>query len=73
MEMKTISEVLDKENIPYSNAGLQWHNANLSQYKDILPHLTSYNYVYGVELNEDISLGVMIYCYIIFRQRYIFV
>lgn len=56
LEMKTISEVLDKENIPYSNAGLQWHNANLSQYKDILNNLEGYNYVYGVELNEDIPL-----------------
>lgn len=52
LEMLTIKEILQKENIKFLDKELQW-GAKLSAYQNELKELSDYT-IYGIELEEDI-------------------
>ncbi len=58
LEMKTISGLLAEKGLLYVNHGLRWHNAYVSSYREELEYYGSMPSwkIYGVELQEDISL-----------------
>lgn len=54
LEMRTIREVLIRENIPFVDHHLRWDNALLSSYQKELQENKDRQTIYGIELREDI-------------------
>lgn len=55
LEMLTIRTLLEKEQIPYKDHALFWHNACLSSYRqDMVEAEATHCTIWGVELMEDI-------------------
>lgn len=53
LEMLTIKQLLEEQNIAFYDAGLEWNNATLSAYQK---HFSEEQVFYGVELKGDCQL-----------------
>lgn len=54
LEMLTIRQILDDNNIAYIDKKLSW-GARLSSYNDTLNNAQQYDKIYGIELDKDIT------------------
>lgn len=60
LEMLTIKEILNCNNIPFCDKNLKWDNAKISEYKDEINVFLLKNpdgNIYGVELENDLELA----------------